>query len=133
MLLLRNPPLLVVTLLNHLTVNLMRARERLLHEYLCVCLSSIKHLVTDIVRVFVDAAPHVPPHRRLPLFSHLLSTVGPQDYLYVALGLLVEKHVVLPTGKELVCEHTLHSDTAEQLHCSCANFPIIILYTIDVR
>ena len=71
-----------------------------------------------IVRVFVDAAPHVPPHRRLPLLSHLLSTVGPQDYLYVALGLLVEKHVVLPTGKELVCEHTLHSDIAEQLHCN---------------
>ena len=26
--------------------------------------------------------------------------------------------MVLPTGKELVCEHTLHSDTAEQLHCN---------------
>ena len=64
----------------------------------------IQMQVADIICVFVDAAPHVPPHRRLPLFSHLLSTVSPQDYLYVALGLLVEKHVVLPTGKELVCE-----------------------------
>ena len=83
--------------------------------------STLLSAVTDIVRVFVDAAPHVPPHRRLPLFSHLLSTVGPQDYLYVALGLLVEKHVVLPTGKELVCEHILHSDIAEQLNSCIAH------------
>ena len=73
--------------------------------------STLLSTVTDIIRVFVDAVPHVPHHRRLPLFSHLLSTIGPQDYLYIALGLLVEKHVVLPTGKELVC------DCAVNYHC----------------
>ena len=44
--------------------------------------------------MFVDALPHVPHHRRLPLFTHLLATMGVEDYLHVALGLLVEKQVV---------------------------------------
>ena len=44
--------------------------------------------------MFVDALPHVPDHRRLPLFTHLLATVGVEEYLHVALGLVVEKQVV---------------------------------------
>ena len=48
----------------------------------------------EIIHVFVDALPHVPDHRRLPLFKHLLATVGVEEYLHVALGLLVEKQVI---------------------------------------
>ena len=56
--------------------------------------SSVGGVVKEIIQVFVDALPHVPDHRRLPLFTHLLVTVGVEDYLHVALGLLVEKQVV---------------------------------------
>ena len=48
----------------------------------------------------MDAVPHIPEHRKLPLFTHLLKTVGSQDYLHVALGLLVEKQVVQDTARD---------------------------------
>jgi U3 small nucleolar RNA-associated protein 10 len=47
-----------------------------------------------VIRVFVDASPHVPEHRRLPVFSHLVSTVGASRFLHVTLTLLVERYVV---------------------------------------
>lgn len=56
--------------------------------------SSVNEVVKEIVHVFVDALPHIPDHRRIPLFRHLLATVGVEEYLHVALGLLVEKQVV---------------------------------------
>ena len=43
------------------------------------------------MRVFVDAYPHVPEHRRLPVFVHLLTTLGASSYLHVCLALLLEK------------------------------------------
>ena len=50
-------------------------------------------MVTEIIRTFVDAVPHIPGHRKHLLFSHLIRTMGAEDYLHVALGLLVEKEV----------------------------------------
>ena len=51
----------------------------------------MKSLVTKVLRVFVDAYPHVPEHRRLPVFVHLLTTLGASSYLHVCLALLLEK------------------------------------------
>lgn len=56
--------------------------------------SSVGGVVKEIIHVFVDALPHMPDHRRIPLFTHLLATVGVEEYLHVSLGLLVEKQVV---------------------------------------
>ena len=53
--------------------------------------------------MFVDALPHIPDHRRLPLFTHLLATVGIEEYLYVALGLLVAKQVLQASLDQQVC------------------------------
>ena len=64
--------------------------------------TSTEEVVTEIVRVFVDAIPHVPDHRRLPLLSHLLLRVGPAQFLSVALGLLLTKHVEQLGVKEQV-------------------------------
>ena len=50
----------------------------------------------------MDAVPHVPDHRRLPLLSHLLVRVGPTKFLSVTLGLLVAKHVQQLGVKEQV-------------------------------
>lgn len=52
---------------------------------------NVQSVVTKIMRVFVDAFPHVPEHRRLPVFVHLITTLGASGYLHVCLALLLEK------------------------------------------
>ena len=47
-----------------------------------------------LIRVFVDASPHIPEHRQLPLFTHLICTLGSTQFLHTAVILLLEKHVV---------------------------------------
>ena len=51
-------------------------------------------IVAMVMRVFVDASPHIPEHRQLPLFTHLISTVSAARFLHTALILLLERHVV---------------------------------------
>ena len=50
-------------------------------------------MVVMVMRVFVDAFPHIPEHRRLPLFSQLMSTVGAERYLARMLALLIGGYV----------------------------------------
>ena len=47
--------------------------------------------VTKVMRVFVDAYPHIPEHRRLPVFVHLLTTLGAPTYVHVCLALFLGK------------------------------------------
>ena len=54
-------------------------------------------IVAMVMRVFVDASPHIPEHRQLPLFTHLISTVSAARFLHTALILLLERHVVHST------------------------------------
>ncbi|NXU02496.1 HEAT1 protein, partial [Buphagus erythrorhynchus] len=53
----------------------------------------VEEVVTKIIRVFVDALPHVPEHRRLPILSQLITTVGGDKFLWVLLVLLFEQYV----------------------------------------
>ncbi|XP_051959284.1 HEAT repeat-containing protein 1 [Xyrauchen texanus] len=61
-------------------------------------------VVTHIIHVFVDALPHVPEHRRLPILSQLLGTLDPSHFLWVLMLLLFKQHVtqtsVNATGAE---------------------------------
>lgn len=50
-------------------------------------------MVVKIMRVFVDALPHVPEHRRLPVLVQLVGTLGAERFLWALLGLLFEQHV----------------------------------------
>lgn len=50
-------------------------------------------VVIKIIRVFVDALPHVPEHRRLPILEQLISTLGAERFLWILLVLLFEQHV----------------------------------------
>lgn len=63
-------------------------------------------VVTHIMHVFVDALPHVPEHRRLPILSQLLGTLSPSRFLWVLMLLLFKQHVtqtsVSATGAEKV-------------------------------
>ncbi|KFQ63827.1 HEAT repeat-containing protein 1 [Pelecanus crispus] len=54
---------------------------------------SVEEVVIKIIRVFVDALPHVPEHRRLPILTQLITTVGGDKFLWVLLVLLFEQYV----------------------------------------
>uniref|UniRef100_A0A8C5J142 HEAT repeat-containing protein 1 n=1 Tax=Junco hyemalis TaxID=40217 RepID=A0A8C5J142_JUNHY len=54
---------------------------------------SVQEVVIKVIRVFVDALPHVPEHRRLPILSQLITTVGGDKFLWVLLVLLFEQYV----------------------------------------
>ena len=68
---------------------------------------SLDDIVAMLIRVFVDASPHIPEHRQLPLFTHLISTLGSLQFLHTAVLLLLERHVVHgasnPDGDKQVC------------------------------
>ncbi|KAF9969190.1 HEAT repeat-containing protein 1, partial [Actinomortierella ambigua] len=49
--------------------------------------------VRPIIKVFVDAIFHIPKHRRLRLFSVLISTLGEDEFLHAVLSLVLEKQV----------------------------------------
>lgn len=55
-------------------------------------------VVTRIVHVFADALPHVPDHRRLPILSQLVSTLGPNRFLWVLMLLLFKLHATQSAG-----------------------------------
>lgn len=90
--------------------------------------------ITGIIRVFVDAYPHIPEHRRLTLFSQLLHAVGHYKYLYVCSCLCVEALVTstaMPDSSDEYewkvgdCSYPLHrrgaSCTNYMYHCNSPN------------
>ncbi|KAG0237384.1 HEAT repeat-containing protein 1 [Mortierella sp. GBA43] len=48
--------------------------------------------VRSVIKVFVDAIFHIPKHRRLRLFSILISTLGEDDFLHAVTCLIIEKY-----------------------------------------
>ncbi|KAF9021672.1 hypothetical protein BDZ89DRAFT_1137818 [Hymenopellis radicata] len=66
-----------------------------------VMVKSLKHSHTsrmelllgsrEFLRVFSDAANHIPRHRRTNFFVHLVNVLGPEDYLMPVCLLLIEK------------------------------------------
>uniref|UniRef100_A0A671G2F7 HEAT repeat-containing protein 1 n=1 Tax=Rhinolophus ferrumequinum TaxID=59479 RepID=A0A671G2F7_RHIFE len=54
---------------------------------------NVEDVVVKIMSVFVDALPHVPAHRRLPILVQLVDTLGAQRFLWLLLVLLFEQYV----------------------------------------
>ncbi|XP_059119394.1 HEAT repeat-containing protein 1 [Peromyscus eremicus] len=54
---------------------------------------NVEEIVVKIIGVFVDALPHVPEHRRLPILVQLVDTIGAEKYLWILLALLFEQYV----------------------------------------
>ncbi|XP_071850119.1 HEAT repeat-containing protein 1-like isoform X2 [Apostichopus japonicus] len=52
--------------------------------------TNVHKIVFMIIRIFVDAFPHIPDHRKLPLFTQLIETVNAEQYLWSCIVLLVE-------------------------------------------
>jgi U3 small nucleolar RNA-associated protein 10 len=51
----------------------------------------------ELLLSFVAAYEHVPPHRRKGLFTSLIQTLGPEDFMFALLAMLVDKYG--PTDK----------------------------------
>lgn len=58
-------------------------------------------VVTRIMHVFVDALPHVPEHRRLPVLKQLVTTLGPTRFLWVLMLLLFKLHATQAVGEKV--------------------------------
>ncbi|XP_008847310.1 HEAT repeat-containing protein 1 [Nannospalax galili] len=54
---------------------------------------NVEEIVVKIIGVFVDALPHVPEHRRLPILVQLIDTLGAEKFLWVLLISLFEQYV----------------------------------------
>ncbi|KAI2521959.1 HEAT repeat containing 1 [Homo sapiens] len=54
---------------------------------------NVEEIVVKIISVFVDALPHVPEHRRLPILVQLVDTLGAEKFLWILLILLFEQYV----------------------------------------
>ena len=50
--------------------------------------------VSSVLRVFADSLLHVPVHRRLLLYQKLITTLGPDNSLWLFVCLVLEGHVV---------------------------------------
>ncbi|KAH0507192.1 HEAT repeat-containing protein 1 [Microtus ochrogaster] len=54
---------------------------------------NVEEIVVKIIGVFVDALPHVPEHRRMPILVQLVDTLGAEKFLWILLVLLFEQYV----------------------------------------
>ncbi|XP_077406288.1 HEAT repeat-containing protein 1 isoform X2 [Vanacampus margaritifer] len=71
---------------------------------------SVDAVVLRIVHVFADALPHVPEHRRLPILTQLVNTLGPARFLWVLMLLLFKVHTMQASSSESEKEATLERD-----------------------
>ncbi|KAK4048437.1 snoRNA-binding rRNA-processing protein utp10 [Microbotryomycetes sp. JL201] len=55
----------------------------------------------ELLRIFADAANHMPRHRRARMFVKFVETLGPQDFLSAVTMLLVDKDVKSAEGAPL--------------------------------
>ncbi|KAJ8404760.1 hypothetical protein AAFF_G00331470 [Aldrovandia affinis] len=81
----------------------------------------MESVVTRIVHVFVDALPHVPEHRRLPILSQLVGTLGASGFLWVQLLLLFKQHVTQTVASATATEKdaALEKDVEFWISVSC--------------
>ncbi|KAI0031465.1 hypothetical protein K488DRAFT_52013 [Vararia minispora EC-137] len=90
------------------------------HEHLDLLLGA-----RDLVRVFTDAANHIPRHRRTQFFIHFIDVLGSDTFLGLVCMLLIGKHtnrIVRQQGEDLRSTLNLalslvqHYPAATQLH-----------------
>ena len=63
-------------------------------------------VVVALTGVFVDALHHIPKHRCLPLFAHLLETLGAEEHLHVVCALLLKTVVIGTQGNQDVIDES---------------------------
>ncbi|KAI1789700.1 hypothetical protein LXA43DRAFT_1019967 [Ganoderma leucocontextum] len=86
---------------------------------------NLYHASKEFLRVFTNAANHVPRHRRVNFFSHLVDTLGPADFLAPVAMLLVDRvsnrvvrQNVTESGGSLYLPLTVHERYSADLQLS---------------
>lgn len=80
-------------------------------------------LVIPVLKVFADIILDVPEHRRLPLYTKLMDTIGANDYLWMFLVILFESHVLHHTGdsnKKSTERTSLHIERPQRVEVALA-------------
>ncbi|XP_059059367.1 HEAT repeat-containing protein 1 [Achroia grisella] len=67
--------------------------DRNIEEYTEKELQQLQKRIVPVLRIFADVVLHVPEHRRLPMYTKLLETLGASNFLWVFLALLLETHI----------------------------------------
>ncbi|KAJ3616011.1 hypothetical protein Zmor_012122 [Zophobas morio] len=81
--------------------------EKLIPPLLTSCIGDLQKslsMVLDMMKVFVSAYWHIPQHRRLCLFTHLITCLGPCKYLSAFIILLQVTHNAIPSKSECCSE-----------------------------
>ncbi|KAF7648691.1 hypothetical protein LDENG_00153150 [Lucifuga dentata] len=76
-------------------------------------------VVTRIVHVFADALPHMPDHRRLPVLTQLITTLGPARFLWVLMLLLFKQHATQAAGAASEKDAALERDVDFWISVCC--------------
>uniref|UniRef100_A0A3P8SR54 HEAT repeat-containing protein 1 n=1 Tax=Amphiprion percula TaxID=161767 RepID=A0A3P8SR54_AMPPE len=85
--------------------------------------SHLVAVVTRIVHVFVDALPHVPEHRRQPILTQLVTTLGPAHFLWVLMLLLFKQHATQTDGSASEKDEALDRDVVFWVSV-CSHFDV---------
>lgn len=84
--------------------------------------SSSSHLVsvvTKIMHVFADALPHMPDHRKVPILSQLVTTLGPANFLWALMLLLFKLHTKQAAGSSSEKDAALEKDVDFWISLCC--------------
>ncbi|XP_059180177.1 HEAT repeat-containing protein 1 isoform X2 [Centropristis striata] len=81
--------------------------------------SRVLAVVARIVHVFADALPHVPDHRRLPILSQLMTTLGADRFLWVLMLLLFKLHATQTASTASEKDAALESDVDFWISLCC--------------
>lgn len=83
----------IITRIIETLVPILVKLDKDIDEYSEKELQQLQSRVVPVLRIFADVVLHVPEHRRLPLFKKLIETLGPSQFLWIFLALLLETHV----------------------------------------
>lgn len=72
--------------------------------------------VSELLLNFVAAYEHIPPQRRLDLFASLVNKVGPGDYLFALIAILLDKYPSNRSVKHFATELTGRYSVETRLH-----------------
>ncbi|XP_046961956.1 HEAT repeat-containing protein 1 [Vanessa cardui] len=83
----------IITKIIETLVPILVKLDKNIEDYTEKELQQLQKRVVPVLRIFADVVLHVPEHRRLPLYKKLIETLGPSQFLWVFLALLLETHI----------------------------------------
>lgn len=69
----------------------------------------------DLLASFVTAYEHIPPHRKLDLFTSLIENLGPNDFLFAVLAMFVDRYGATDTMISFTTQIMSHFSVEVQL------------------